>query len=173
MRLSSFASFDIIRMHHCLRIQEIGGLWCSHLEESESTIALRSYSTIVGKLWKRPALNDLAVVARTCRAFHDPALDALWRSSALVNLLRSMPSDLYHCKESGPEWNVTNVTCRSFFDPLNSRTGTECSFTHPASSISSPNLTTAACRRFCRPSVLVSPSAFPQSSTSSLGTFRQ
>ncbi|KAJ7455840.1 hypothetical protein FB451DRAFT_1143740 [Mycena latifolia] len=92
-------------MHHCLRIQEIVGLWCSHLEES-STISLRAYSTIVGKSWKRPALKDLAVVARTCRAFHGPALDALWRSSALVNLLRCMPSDLYHCEESGPEWNV-------------------------------------------------------------------
>ncbi|KAJ6563651.1 hypothetical protein DFH09DRAFT_1158617 [Mycena vulgaris] len=91
-------------MHHCLRIQEIVGLWCSHLEES--TIALESYSTIVGESWKRPALNDLAVIARTCRTFHDPALDALWRSSALVNLLRCMPSDLYHCEESGPKWNV-------------------------------------------------------------------
>jgi hypothetical protein len=98
--------FDIIRMHHCLRIQEIVGLWCSHLEEFESTTALQSYSTIVGKSWKRPALNDLAVVARTCRAFHGPALDALWRSSALVNLLRCMPSDLYRCEESGPERNV-------------------------------------------------------------------
>ncbi|KAJ7845132.1 hypothetical protein B0H14DRAFT_2775230 [Mycena olivaceomarginata] len=95
-------------MHHCLRIPEIVGLWCSHLEES-STIGLQAYSTIVGKSspwWKRPALNDLAVVARTCRAFHGPALDALWRSSALVNVLRCMPSNLYHCKQSGPSWNV-------------------------------------------------------------------
>jgi hypothetical protein len=97
--------FDVFRMHHCLRIPEIVGLWCSHLEES-STIGLQAYSTIVGKSWKRPALNDLAVVARTCRAFHGPALDALWRSSALVNVLRCMPSDLYHCKQSGPSWNV-------------------------------------------------------------------
>ncbi|KAJ7204232.1 hypothetical protein C8J57DRAFT_1407356, partial [Mycena rebaudengoi] len=91
-------SFDVIRMHHCLRIQEIVGLWCSHLEES-STISLEAYSTIAGESWKRPALKDLAVVARTCRAFHGPALDALWRSTALVNLLRCMPSDL--------SWNVT------------------------------------------------------------------
>ncbi|KAJ7836450.1 hypothetical protein B0H14DRAFT_1122075 [Mycena olivaceomarginata] len=92
-------------MHHCLRIPEIVGLWCSHLEESP-TIALQAYSTIVGKSWKRPVLSDLAVVARTCRAFHGPALDALWRSSALVNILRCMPSDLYRCEESGPSWNV-------------------------------------------------------------------
>ncbi|KAJ7267788.1 hypothetical protein C8J57DRAFT_1325852 [Mycena rebaudengoi] len=98
--------FDVIRMHHCLRIQEIVGLWCSHLEES-STISLEAYSTIAGESWKRPALKDLAVVARTCRAFHGPALDALWRSTALVNLLRCMPSDLCRCDESGPEWNVT------------------------------------------------------------------
>ncbi|KAJ6560106.1 hypothetical protein B0H19DRAFT_1146509 [Mycena capillaripes] len=91
-------------MHHCLQIQEIVGLLCSHLEESR--ISLRPYSTIVGKSWKRPALNNLAVVARTCRAFHGPALDVLWRSSALVNILRCLPSDLYHCEESGPEWNV-------------------------------------------------------------------
>ncbi|KAJ7266247.1 hypothetical protein C8J57DRAFT_1511177 [Mycena rebaudengoi] len=101
----AFTSFDVIRMHHCLRIQEIVGLWCSHLEES-SAISLQAYSTIVGKSWRQPALKDLAVVARTCKAFHGPALDALWRSSALVNFLRCMPSDLYCCEESGPEWRV-------------------------------------------------------------------
>ncbi|KAF8172411.1 hypothetical protein K438DRAFT_1981577 [Mycena galopus ATCC 62051] len=91
-------------MGHCLQIQEIVGLWCAHLEES--TIPLQAYSTIVGRSWNRPALKDLAVVARTCKAFHGPALDALWRSSPFENLLRCMPSDLYRCEESGSKWNL-------------------------------------------------------------------
>ncbi|KAJ7118306.1 hypothetical protein C8R44DRAFT_738248 [Mycena epipterygia] len=41
---------------------------------------------------KRP----LAALARTCRAFHDPALHQLWRSqNTLHNLIRCLPRDLW------------------------------------------------------------------------------
>ncbi|KAJ7142952.1 hypothetical protein C8R44DRAFT_974416 [Mycena epipterygia] len=66
-------------MHRCLKIPEIVGLVCSHLEES----------------WVVRSKCHLAVLARTCTAFHGPALDVLWSSSALVDLLRCLPSDLW------------------------------------------------------------------------------
>jgi hypothetical protein len=47
----------------------------------------------------QPSLQDLAVLARMCSTFHIPALDHLWRSSDLVNLLRCMPTDVWVVNE--------------------------------------------------------------------------
>jgi len=40
--------------------------------------------------------TDIAVLATTCRAFHEPALYLLWRSlPSLVPLVKCLPSDAY------------------------------------------------------------------------------
>ncbi|KAJ7734331.1 hypothetical protein DFH07DRAFT_780328 [Mycena maculata] len=42
-------------------------------------------------------------MARTCRTFHEPAVDPLWRCAALANLFLCMPSDLRAVDETG-DW---------------------------------------------------------------------
>ncbi|KAJ7089116.1 hypothetical protein C8R44DRAFT_990936 [Mycena epipterygia] len=74
-----------------IAIQELVALVCSHLKEP--------------RVWehksKQPEQRDLAVVARTCTAFLDPALDTLWSSATLRNLLCCLPSDV---------WTMVEVT---------------------------------------------------------------
>ncbi|KAJ6456583.1 hypothetical protein C8R47DRAFT_1029277 [Mycena vitilis] len=68
-------------MHRALRIPEIVGLVCDHLEYI--------YITHDGP-------NDFATLARTCKSFHDPALDVLWRrQNTLANVLKCLPSDVW------------------------------------------------------------------------------
>ncbi|KAJ7513095.1 hypothetical protein B0H11DRAFT_2303294 [Mycena galericulata] len=55
--------------------------------------------------WKTPVLRDLAVVARTCKTLRDPALDQLWHSAALVNLVCCMPPDLWAVDTIGNYWS--------------------------------------------------------------------
>ncbi|KAJ6459883.1 hypothetical protein C8R45DRAFT_542086 [Mycena sanguinolenta] len=62
-------------MHRSLRIPEIILQICSHLNPDP-----------------RAGAADLAALARTCRIFHDPALDALWwEQDTIMNLMRCMP----------------------------------------------------------------------------------
>ncbi|KAJ6522216.1 hypothetical protein DFH09DRAFT_1330695 [Mycena vulgaris] len=75
-------------MHHCLQIQEVVGLVCSHLHPNPAGPLEDGHTA------RQPVLSDLAVLARTCTAFHSPALDLLWSSALLANLLRLLPSDL-------------------------------------------------------------------------------
>ncbi|KAJ7230139.1 hypothetical protein GGX14DRAFT_2245 [Mycena pura] len=75
-------------MHRCLRVQELLALIFSHLDPMDHSDHL-SYS------WRQPTRQDLAVLARTCATFHGPALDQLWRSSTVANLLHCMPADLW------------------------------------------------------------------------------
>ncbi|KAJ6540560.1 hypothetical protein B0H19DRAFT_1381621 [Mycena capillaripes] len=85
-------------MHPCLRVQELLALIFSHLDPMVHS-GRQSHS------WRQPTLQDLAVLARTCSTFHGPALDHLWGTSALVNLLRCMPADLWVVDEVGePLW---------------------------------------------------------------------
>ncbi|KAJ7465707.1 hypothetical protein FB451DRAFT_422955 [Mycena latifolia] len=74
-------------MHRCLKVPELVGLVCSHLhpgrQEWEDKYGVR-----------KPGRRDLAVVARTCTAFFGPAIDVLWRSASLMNLLCCLPPDL-------------------------------------------------------------------------------
>ncbi|KAJ7633843.1 hypothetical protein DFH06DRAFT_61908 [Mycena polygramma] len=77
-------------MHHCLRVPEIVAMICSHLDPRVSQNAWLGVSTSSG------LLRDLTVLARTSKLFQEPALDLLWRSSGLVELLTGcMPSDLW------------------------------------------------------------------------------
>ncbi|KAJ7211513.1 hypothetical protein C8J57DRAFT_1150661 [Mycena rebaudengoi] len=86
-------------MHHCLRVQELLVLIFSHFgprqQHSDQDSGRHSYD------WRQPTLQDLAVLARTCSTFRGPALDHLWRSSTLVNLLHCMPADLWVVSEVG------------------------------------------------------------------------
>ncbi|OBZ67047.1 hypothetical protein A0H81_12882 [Grifola frondosa] len=46
--------------------------------------------------------TSLAILARTCRAFHEPALDALWEFQPnLVNLIKCMPQDAWKIVSTG------------------------------------------------------------------------
>ncbi|KAJ7464107.1 hypothetical protein FB451DRAFT_454329 [Mycena latifolia] len=75
-------------MHRSLRIPEIAQMIVSHIDPTSDVGA-------------RP---DLASLARTCRLFHDHALDVLWkRQDTIANLVGCMPADL---------WTIQNVNER-------------------------------------------------------------
>ncbi|KAJ7141946.1 hypothetical protein C8R43DRAFT_1238319 [Mycena crocata] len=80
-------------MHHALEIQEIVELVYSHLDPTQDATSRfqgqRSYRT------RQPKCCDLAAMAQTCSSLGNPALDLLWKSASLVNILRCMPSDLW------------------------------------------------------------------------------
>ncbi|KII86182.1 hypothetical protein PLICRDRAFT_700299 [Plicaturopsis crispa FD-325 SS-3] len=66
-------------MHHCLQISEVLSCVFSMLSPH----------------------GDLARLARTCRAFRDPALDILWNSlSGLEPLIHTLPADLWEKRRS-------------------------------------------------------------------------
>ncbi|KAG5643531.1 hypothetical protein DXG03_000723 [Asterophora parasitica] len=71
-------------MHHCLTIQEIVANIIFEIPETFG-----------------PLDRTLAGLARTCRAFSEPALDALWCSQPnLFNLLKYLPADSYEANGS-------------------------------------------------------------------------
>ncbi|KAJ7838721.1 hypothetical protein B0H13DRAFT_2418948 [Mycena leptocephala] len=73
----------------CLEMPDIMGRVCFHLHPTSD----------LDRSAVRKPMMDLAIVARTCVAFHSPALDYLWRSATLINLLRCLPSDLVVVEE--------------------------------------------------------------------------
>ncbi|KAJ7457447.1 hypothetical protein FB451DRAFT_1142682 [Mycena latifolia] len=80
-------------MHRCLGILEIIELICEHLEGA--------YLTQDGR-------KACAALARTCKDFHGPALDVLWRIQyTLENIIKCLPSNLWE-ERVGP-WGVTRV----------------------------------------------------------------
>ncbi|KAJ7454327.1 hypothetical protein B0H11DRAFT_1819984 [Mycena galericulata] len=96
-------------MHHCLTIQEIIGIICSHLAPIVPSPVRRSS--------RQPEMKDLACLARTCRAFQDPALDFLWRYSTFLNLLRCMGTDLWTVDEV-TEWSGKIKCCLDSLRPI-------------------------------------------------------
>ncbi|KAF8217070.1 hypothetical protein K438DRAFT_1798253 [Mycena galopus ATCC 62051] len=71
-------------MHRCLKLPEIVDMICAALDPRCSSE------------WPVLSFRDLAIVARTCTSFRDPALDHLWSKAALSQILmRCMPSDLW------------------------------------------------------------------------------
>ncbi|KAJ7937842.1 hypothetical protein B0H13DRAFT_1698631 [Mycena leptocephala] len=76
-------------LHPCLKLPDIVGRVCFHLHPTSD----------LDRSAVRKPMMDLAIVARTCVAFHSPALDYLWRSATLINLLRCLPSDLVVVEE--------------------------------------------------------------------------
>ncbi|KAJ6491112.1 hypothetical protein C8R45DRAFT_1213177 [Mycena sanguinolenta] len=76
-------------LHPCLKMPDIVGRVCFHLHPTSD----------LDRSAVRKPMMDLAIVARTCVAFHSPALDYLWRSATLINLLRCLPSDLVVVEE--------------------------------------------------------------------------
>ncbi|KAJ6491971.1 hypothetical protein C8R45DRAFT_190055 [Mycena sanguinolenta] len=73
-------------MHHCLSILELIENICDHLQGDDD------------------GPGTLAALARTCRSFHDPALNHLWavQDDGLVNLMRCMPPDLFEFNNGVP-----------------------------------------------------------------------
>ncbi|KAJ7137374.1 hypothetical protein C8R43DRAFT_1109909 [Mycena crocata] len=68
-------------MHHCLCVPEIVGMVCEELSGKSQA---------------------LAVLARSCTAFLEPALDVLWRDQkTLWNFLRCLPQDLFTVEDEG------------------------------------------------------------------------
>jgi hypothetical protein len=73
-------------MHHCFLIPEIVQLIYDELELE------------IGESpgYNRQTRRAFAGLARTCRLFHEPALDRLWcYLSSLGPLVKCMPSDLW------------------------------------------------------------------------------
>lgn len=71
-------------MHNCLRISEIISHVCTDLLDADGDFGPKG----------------LARLARTCRAFRDPALDILWHTLlALEPLIRTLPADLWEIQE--------------------------------------------------------------------------
>ncbi|KAJ7666772.1 hypothetical protein DFH06DRAFT_1040271 [Mycena polygramma] len=83
-------------MHRTLSIPEIVGLICEHLE---------------GGYRIRESRADFAALARTCKSFHDPALDKLWRrQNTLAHVLKCLPSDLWEeTNDANPPQNVLRL----------------------------------------------------------------
>ncbi|KAJ7616500.1 hypothetical protein FB45DRAFT_801320 [Roridomyces roridus] len=83
-------------MHRALQIDEIVGIICAQTARAGPSdwwagLPTQQYPSRCG---------DLARLARTCTAFLDPALDALWGfQGTLLHLLRAMPSDLWEIIE--------------------------------------------------------------------------
>ncbi|KAI6021844.1 hypothetical protein BKA83DRAFT_14111 [Pisolithus microcarpus] len=74
-------------MHHCLRITEILHLIFGYLADEKVTNA-----NVTGAIRHK----DVAVLARTCKAFMDPALDILWRTqSSLSPLVMCLPAQFW------------------------------------------------------------------------------
>lgn len=74
-------------MHRCLLVAEI----FSHITYF-STADTRGGS--YGK-------TEVYRLALTCRAFSEPALDAVWREiDSLINLIHLLPDDLWHGAEN-------------------------------------------------------------------------
>ncbi|KAJ7186614.1 hypothetical protein C8R46DRAFT_1341966 [Mycena filopes] len=79
-------------MHRCLKLLEIVDMIFSHLyvpPDINHTVRPSN----------RPELRALAALARTSTFFSDVALDLLWRSAVLINVLRCLPADLWSINE--------------------------------------------------------------------------
>ncbi|KAJ7086771.1 hypothetical protein B0H15DRAFT_340848 [Mycena belliarum] len=77
-------------MHEALRIPELVDLICRHCFDAPDW---DWDSDKIEYGVKQPRLCALAVAARTCKTFHDPALNLLWSSASLFNLLCCLPAD--------------------------------------------------------------------------------
>ncbi|KAF8066940.1 hypothetical protein FPV67DRAFT_1416743 [Lyophyllum atratum] len=76
-------------VHRCLLVPDIIHLLCD---------------TIVAARFGNSHLPTLAVLARTCRLFYEPALDRIWMNlDGIVPLIKCMPSDL---------WKLAPSVCR-------------------------------------------------------------
>ncbi|KAJ7301284.1 hypothetical protein DFH08DRAFT_104200 [Mycena albidolilacea] len=80
-------------MHRCLRLPELVGLVCSHLQSP--------YHLEIALEVRQPKRGDLAVLARTSTVFSSHALRLLWESVTLINLLRCLPSDSFEIRTTG------------------------------------------------------------------------
>ncbi|KAJ7081963.1 hypothetical protein C8R44DRAFT_862688 [Mycena epipterygia] len=78
-------------MHPCLEIPELVKTICSNLTTSF-----------------RGDCKVLAALARTCKMFHDPALDVLWEEPKdLMNILRCLPSDVFTFQDDPASHRLT------------------------------------------------------------------
>jgi hypothetical protein len=144
------------QMHHCLRVQELLVLIFSHLD-------MRDHSNSLSYVYsdREHTLQDLAVLARTCSTFREPALDRLWMSSALLNLIRCMPGDLWLVDEVGEHpwkynmvsrlawsWSISDTPLSMHVDLFERMIGIECSYTRLAFGISASLPGIVTCREF-------------------------
>ncbi|KAI6115152.1 hypothetical protein EDD16DRAFT_1892797 [Pisolithus croceorrhizus] len=86
-------------MHPCLRIAEILDLIISFMVDER----IHKPGEVCGIRHQ-----DIERLARTCKAFRDPALDVLWRTQpSLSPLIMCLPNHLWTVKEEHPDWVVT------------------------------------------------------------------
>ncbi|KAJ7471684.1 hypothetical protein B0H11DRAFT_2039535 [Mycena galericulata] len=76
-------------MHQALEIPELVDVICSHVSSE--------YLYHPDYVRSTSSTCDLAVLARTCKIFQNPALDILWsHQTTFAHVLRCMPSDLWN-----------------------------------------------------------------------------
>ncbi|KAI6132298.1 hypothetical protein EDD17DRAFT_285159 [Pisolithus thermaeus] len=86
-------------MHPCLRITEILDLIISFMVDER----IHEPGEVCGIRHQ-----DIARLARTCKAFKDPALDVLWRTQpSLSPLIMCLPNHLWTVKKEQSDWVVT------------------------------------------------------------------
>jgi hypothetical protein len=62
----------------------------------------------------RDSAQTLAGLARTCKAFQDPALDLLWKSQyTVMNVLNCMPGDIWEVLDDTDAEEVVSTARRS------------------------------------------------------------
>ena len=85
-------------MHRCLQIQEPLSIVFEYVHIPRKALEDDPLSA-----------SSLARLARTCKAFQDPALDILWHSQySLVPLLKCLPRDAWAWKEGKFVSNISN-----------------------------------------------------------------
>ena len=85
-------------MHRCLQIQELLSIVFEYVHVPRKALEDDPLSA-----------SSLARLARTCKAFQDPALDILWHSQdSLAPLLKCLPRDAWAWKEGKFVSNSSN-----------------------------------------------------------------
>lgn len=87
-------------MHNCLMVQELLSEIFQHIF-SDPYSGYRTEADRSNLYHDRTALGTLAGLARTCKTFHEPALNHLWRAlPSLIPLVQCLPPDAWTISES-------------------------------------------------------------------------
>ena len=87
-------------MHNCLVVQEVLSEIFQHIFSNPYS-GYRMEDDRSNLHHDKIALGTLAGLARTCKTFHEPALNHLWRAlPSLIPLIQCLPPDAWTISES-------------------------------------------------------------------------
>lgn len=107
--MRSFLIKGYVELHHIVDVTDFAdfvrkslGLLCGYIVTMHACLTSKAVlKNVCDILFADPAggRETVAALARTCRAFEDPALDVLWRTlPSLASLVQIMPSDAWEIK---------------------------------------------------------------------------